>query len=251
MDDQLDAMKAEVQTEIGRITDKETWKAAKKVKYPIFSRILEAKERSRKIQNDMLDELIESSIAITHSVKQKAIGAVEEWLENFISDKDRLLSLNPSQAKTLLSIAYTADQMYRLEVGKSTSNVAVAHTSASEKSKLDSAMEKLQEVDPVFDYSKYKAVGMQQAELLPEPVEGIDGKIRVLEAGGSVESGAGGDRATDQDGEARGDDGGPLSPDKHSSQEAPTPWPDNDSESSIPGPEDDNPSPAGSEHGED
>lgn len=206
---QLDQVQAAISHEIDRSTTKEAFKKARKQGFPVVQRILAARDKAAKIQESLLEEAIYTSIGLISRVKQKALTGVLEWLEDFVEDKEKLKELSPSQAKTLLSIAYTADQMGRLELGKSTSNVAIAHQSSTpqQTSLLQQAVDKLKEVDPVFDYSN---VNIKAVELLPD---GAD-KERVLS------SGEGSGRAVDpvglqhDDSGARDDDGGSLSSDQ-------------------------------------
>lgn len=205
----LDAVNTAIQKEIERSTTKEVFKEARKKGFPVVQKILEARDKAMRIQESVLEEAIYSSIGLITRVKQKALSGILEWLEEFVEDKERLLTLTPTQAKTLLSIAYTADQMGRLELGKSTSNVAIAHKSqsAEDTSLLKQAVDKLKEVDPVFDYAK---VEIKSLELLPD----------VKKECGILSEGAGGGEEVrvlgiqHDDSGARLDDGGPLSQDQ-------------------------------------
>lgn len=204
----LDAVNAAIQKEIERSTTKEAFKEARKKGFPVVQKILETRDKVMRIQESVLEESIYSSIGLITRVKQKALSGILEWLEEFVEDKERLLTLTPTQAKTLLSIAYTADQMGRLELGKSTSNVAIAHktSQAEETGLLQQAVDKLKEVDPVFDYDK---VQIKPIELLPD----VKKECGILQegAGGGTEIRALGIQHDDSG--TRHDDGGPLSQD--------------------------------------
>lgn len=164
----LDQLQAGINKEIEITTDKKFFKEARKAGFPIAKKILEARDKAARIQESLMEEMIYTSIGLVSKVKQKALSGILEWIENFVEDKEKLLSLNPSQAKTLLSIAFTADQMGRLELGKSTSNVAIAHHSQGtpqQTTMLQQAVERLAEIDPVHDYSK---VEVQAINFKPE-----------------------------------------------------------------------------------
>lgn len=202
-----------VAKEVDRITDPKFLKKARREGLPIVNKILDVREKVGKIQESLLEEALFSSIQLITRVKQKALTGVMEWLEEFCDDKDRLKELSPAQAKTLLSIAFTADQMGRLELGKSTSNVAIAHNSSSpaETSRLQQAVDKLKEIDPVFDYSQVEVVAIPPQQLLPDNDELPN---RALPEGESSGEEAPSDGLQLNSGGACLDDGLPLPSDK-------------------------------------
>lgn len=202
-----------VAKEVDRITDPKFIKKARREGLPVVNRILDVREKVGKLQESLLEEALFSSIQLITRVKQKALTGVMEWLEEFCQDKEKLKELSPAQAKTLLSIAFTADQMGRLELGKSTSNVAIAHNSSNpaETSRLQQAVDKLKEIDPVFDYSNVEVVAIPAQQLLPDNNEL---PVRTLPEGeSSGEKATGGGLQLDSGG-ACGDDGLPLPSDK-------------------------------------
>ena len=208
----LDQITAGIAGEIEKSHEKSMLKKARAEGLPIATRILAAREKINKVQDSLLEEALFTSIGLISRVKQKALHGVLEWLEEFCGDKDKLLALNPNQAKTLLSIAFTADQMGRLELGKSTSNVAIAHNSTSqvETSRLQQAVDKLKEIDPVFDYSQVEVKAIPVTQLLPEQDES-EGILREREGSGESPEA---DGLQYDGGGARSDDGGSLPPDK-------------------------------------
>lgn len=121
-----------------------------------FQAILNVKKQVAEYQENLLKESLQATFASITKIKQKTLNGVERWIDNFMKDEERLHNLTPSGAKTLLSIAYLADQMGRLDSGRATSHVAIQHASANQKPMLESAIEKLKTIDPVFDYSKMK-----------------------------------------------------------------------------------------------
>jgi hypothetical protein len=208
----IDQLKAGMADEIEKSTDKNLIKKARAQGIPIAQKLLAAREKVNKIQDSLLEEAIFTSIGLISRVKQKALSGVLEWLEEFCQNKERLIDLSPAQAKMLLSIAFTADQMGRLELGKSTSNVAIAHNSnnAAETSRLQQAVDKLKEIDPVFDYSQVEVKAIPVTQLLPEESDAE----RVLSEGEGSGEPSEADGVQHDGGGARSDDGGPLSPDK-------------------------------------
>lgn len=137
--------------------------------------MLETRQKVNEFQEQMIREAVQTNIQRIQEIKEKALIATQEWLNNFLADKGRVRSMKPSEAKTILSVAHTADQMGRLELGQATSHVAIAHKSMPQGGPmLESAMEKLKEIDPVFDYESMQIQAIDFAKERSGDTEGGD-----------------------------------------------------------------------------
>mgnify|MGYP000508474369 CR=1 FL=1 len=77
-----------------------------------------AEEVSTKVQ----EAIFKDKVPVLKAIAEYGLLALYQWLERFIEKKQHL-DLKLSQAKTLVDIIEKLHTMYRLEIGRSTSNI--------------------------------------------------------------------------------------------------------------------------------
>lgn len=104
-------------------------------------------------------------IPIMKEIIGMGLEGIREFLKELIldSDKRREAIKTVAQANTLKSLITDLEMLVRLEEGKTTANIAVAHGEANSYQKTREAIQELKKVDKVFDYPE-----------LPEPVRKTD-----------------------------------------------------------------------------
>lgn len=104
---------------------------------------------SKKFQSEVKEEVLKDKVPILKEIVGTSLTAVQEYLVELGTNKERLHSLSVSEMKGLADVAKSLNELLRLELGQSTQNVQVVQYSFNEAKVM---LEDLRKIDPVFEY---------------------------------------------------------------------------------------------------
>lgn len=115
------------------------------------------------IREDIKEALFEEKVPVMEAIGDRGLVALLEFLDNFVLH-EKHLKMNLKEAKQLAEVIEKLHSMYRLQLGKSTQNVAVAieHSSKSMEEVLRSLAAPSEEGgDPFRTYPSIESVKVE------------------------------------------------------------------------------------------
>lgn len=91
--------------------------------------------RALAIQESVRRTIFKDKAPVLEAVADYGIVALVEWLQDFIS-KGRHKNMSPKEAKSIVDMVSSVDEMWRLTVGKSTQNIAIKQLVMSAENNL-------------------------------------------------------------------------------------------------------------------
>lgn len=116
------------------------------------------REHAKEQRQEIYKEVYKDKIPIVEDIVGLSLSSLKEYLLNLQEHKELLFTLSPKDATSLAAMAIKLNEMLRLELGKSTQNVAVQVETRHSLSLTVSALEKLKAIDPVFEYGDLPAL---------------------------------------------------------------------------------------------
>lgn len=119
-------------------------------------------EQARAAREELVLEIVRDKIPLAREIVGLSLATVLELVQDIAEDETRKAEMGLEGISQLLGIATKANELLRLEQGKTTANigVGVSVSAAPSMERAAAAIAKLAAIDPVFTYPKVTHPGL-------------------------------------------------------------------------------------------